>query len=512
MHDRREALKRMAAGLLAAEALSSPHAGRAANPLPLLPPPPVGDDRSAPSLRAYERQVLAQFGPHYRDVPLDVKAEFFQWLSFHYNARPGFHVFDWSSLADEPGKPPGWMPGSDTSTWNGALLCGLSYKYAVTKDPRTLEQIAAVLQGLHLCLEVTGKSGFIARSVNLAADYCHDHMLPYTAPDGTAYRYWGSPAKGTYNQVVGGYARMMMYAYRDLPPEVQQMARQDMTALVMHVIDHDYHLTDRDGNRTPYGNITPLMGSVGVPFNAQVAYLIVAAGFWFPPEDSQQSQRVLDQFRKLRGKHHVYYEDPWRSVVRPQQIGGSPFLKGQNDRAHVTYAAFVGLELEMDGCRRTNQPLDGKFFQQLGQTLSFSMEYLQRYYDSLSHLMWAATLNDRFVFDAIIEHKPNTTRAGVERGLAIAVENLRRFKLDRFQHNGVELESHRPQWVDAFKPGYHWHCPQTKIWQVTGPPTNQLYTAADYLHAYWLMRYYRLDEHPALQRLNLSALAPTRRL
>src|SRR5690606_26971229 len=100
---------------------------------PLPSPPPPGDD-SAPALRAYQQALRDHFGGDY-NIPLDVKAEYFQWAMFRYNYLPGAQVYDYCTLADEPGIPPRHVPGSDTSTWNGALLCGLSYKYAVTKDP-----------------------------------------------------------------------------------------------------------------------------------------------------------------------------------------------------------------------------------------------------------------------------------------------------------------------------------------------------------------------------------------
>lgn len=439
-------------------------------------------------------------------MPLDVKAEFYEWVMFRYHHAPGGQVYDWSMLPDEPGPPPQWVPCSDTSTWNGALLCALCYKYAVTHDPQTLERIAQVLEGMRLCLAVTDQPGLIARSVRPAEGIHHDNMLPYTAPDGRQYFYWGQPAKGTYNQIVGGYAKVMMHAYADLPPHVQQMARDDLAALVLHLIDHDYQLTNRDGSPTPYGGLTPRLGSHGVPFNAQVAYQIVATGQRFPPQDPAARQRIEEQFDVLRRQHHVYYENPLRHLVRPQNVAASPFVKGWNDRAHAIYAAFAGMELDIDRCRRAGEPLDAEFLNQLGATLLAGMDYAQQYRNSLCYFMWAGLLNDAEVFEAVVRHKPNTVRGQVERGLEVAFDELRRYPLDRFSRPGREISTGRPQSVDQFQPGYRWHQPPTSSWEVTGPATDNLHTTICYLHAYWLMRYYRLDEHPRVQKLNLPVL------
>ena len=107
--------------------------------------------------------------------------------------------------------------------------------------------------------------------------------------------------------------------------------------------------------------MTPVVATVGVPFNAQVAYLVVALGYSFPSEQANVSRRIRDAFARLRGKHHVYFEEPLRSIVLPQRIGGSPFLKGMNDRNHVTNAAFMGLALELDHARRNGAKPNTKF-------------------------------------------------------------------------------------------------------------------------------------------------------
>jgi hypothetical protein len=493
--NRRDALR---LGLAAAGGVAS---GAGLASASSLPAPPVEGDFSAASLRNYERQLLTAFGGDYRNVPLAVKADFYEWVMFHYHHAPAGQVYDWCILPPEAGPQPQRTPCSDTSTWNGALLCALSYKYAVTRDPQTLDHIAKVLEGMRLCLAVSGKPGLIVRSVRPADGVHHDKLAPLTAPDGQEYFVWGQPAKGTYNQIVGGYAKMMMHTFADLPPQVQQMAAEDLSAMVLHVIDHDYHLTNADGSRTPYGNLTPRVGAVGVPFNAQVAYQIVATGQRFPPADAAPRQRIEEQYDDLRRKHHVYYEEPWRNIVQPQRVAASPFIKGWNDRAHAIYASFAGMELDIDRARRAGVNLDGTFLNQLGATMLHGMDFASRYRNSLCYFMWAGLLSDPEVFEAVVRHKRNTVRGQVERGLEVGLDELKRYPLDRFSRPGREIETDQAASVDQFLPGYRWHQFPNLLWEPSGPATNNVYNSICFLHAYWLFRYYRLQEHPHVQRL-----------
>lgn len=478
-------------------------------PLASVPMPEAGDD-SAAALRRFERGIVAAYGGGYWEVPLEVKAEFFEWCLWRYHRTPYRQIYNRVRLATEAGTPPVWMPGPDSSTWNGALLAALSYKYAATREPETLRRLAELLDGMHLFLHVTGQPGLPARSVIYADGAVEPGMRPATGPDGTSYMIRSEAAKGTVNQIAQGYAAVMMHAYDDLPADVQRRARDDLALLALHLVNHDYHLTEPTGQRTPYGDLTPRLGSMGIPFNAQVAYLIVAAAHRFPPDDEAARSRLAEHFRTLRDKHHVYYERPWLNLVLPQRVGASPFVKGMNDRNHVTTAAFVGLQLDVAHARRAGVPLDRKFLYELGQTMNASMELLQHHRNSLCHFMWAALLNDAEVRSAVVGDDRGQSARQVEHGLRVGCEQLRRFPLDRFTYEGHEVAARGLVWVDQFRPDdYYWKCDPQATWQVTGGPTNDMYCAIDYLHAYWLLRCFRLDEHPALAAARSTILRRT---
>ena len=472
-------------------------------------PAPAEGDFTAEALRSVRARLAVRYGGHYRNVPLDIKAEFFEWQMWRYHQAPTHQVYNRVRLPSATGQLPVWIPGSDTSTWNGALLAALSYKYAVTKDPHTLDRIAGLLEGLHIFLVVTGQPGLLARSIALDEATREVGMQSFTMSDSSQIYFRSDAAKGTFNQVTMGYATMMMYAYDDLPAAVQQMARADLTAMAMHVVNHDYHLTERSGQRTRYGDLTPLMGSISVPFNAQVAYQIVATGHFYPPEDAPAKARIEQEFRRLRYDHHVYYQRPLLHLVQPQRIGASPFLKGMNDRNHVTNAAFIALALERHIARRTGNPLDPEFFYQLGRTMFWSMRALEAQNNSLCNFMWAGILSDPELFGLMIPSRADSVRAQVDRVLVRGVEQLRRFKLDRFVYYGKEHISPVPQWNDTYRPDeYYWKANPHAVWEVTGAATNEMFCAIDYLHAYWLMRYYHLQQHPVLAR-HQDVLKPT---
>lgn len=471
---------------------------------PLLPAPefgleslrPAGADFTAESLRRFHKAFQSPYGPSAREVPLEAKAEHLEWVLTHYHFTPFNQINPRITLPDQPGLPPTYQYGADTSTWNGTYLGALSYKYAVTKSPDTLQKICRLLDGMHLFLEVTGQPGLPARCV--LKESIADCNQPYTAPDGTQYFYRSDAAKGTLNQIIGGYSVMMMLVWQDLPPDKQTMARDDLQAMVYHLIAHDYQLTERDGKHTGYGDVRPLIASQSIPFNAQVAYMVVATGAYFPGGDAKAHQRIQGEFTRLRDKHHVYYEKPsktWLPLILPQKVGDNPFVKGMNDRNHVLNAAYWGLMLEHWAARREGRKLHGDFCYQLGQTMFWTMQNIQNEGNALCNFMWAGILSDPEMFSHVARDNPQATRHQADWLKGIAIEQLRRFPVDRFYEPGEEEETPTAQWVDARKKhdAYLWKADARKRWKPNGETSNIHTASLDFLHAYWLMRFWGMD-------------------
>ena len=134
----------------------------------------------------------------------------------------------------------------------------------------------------------------------------------------------------------------------------------------------------------------------------------------------------------------------------------------------------------------------------------WSMTVLDGHHNSLCNFMWAGILSDPQVFDAVIKRRQNETRRQIDRLIGAGIEQLRRFRLDRFAYGGREVTVRSPVWVDQFRADeYHWKNDANLVWQSNGEASNNAYCAIDYLYAYWLFRYYNLDQHPVARRQRL---------
>ena len=233
-----------------------------------------------------------------------------------------------------------------------------------------------------------------------------------------------------------------MYVYDDLPEPAQKQVRDDIAKFVHHVVAHKYILTDAQGRPTPHGNLTPVVASIGVPFNGQVAYLLLALANHIPADNEQVRARFAEQYHRLRYKRHSYYKDPRKSPIRPQRVGSNPLVKGMNDRNHVTAAAFVGLELERDQARRQGRKVEPWFFFRLARTMVWSMRRIGQERNALCNFMYAAIVSDSEGHSLTVKREEQGEgKAQIRRGLLDGVEQLRRFRLDRFQYPGNHTET-----------------------------------------------------------------------
>lgn len=456
---------------------------------------PADGDYTMVSLQRCQDALRRRYGATDRDIPPAEKAEFLQWVLTRYHKAPYRVVHHSVNLPDEPGLPPEYTFGDDVSTWNGALLSAMSYKYAVTRDPETLALLIEIVDGLHLCQQVTGRRGLPARCVVQSDVPVLRAHRKYVAPDGTVFHYRSDAAKGTFNQIIAGYSLLLMLVGDDLPPETRDRARHDMSEMVTHLLDHRFHITDADGKKTSYGDLTPLIGPLSVPFNAQLAYMMVAAAYQFPGPDAIAWKMARTEFKHLRQEHHVYFEDPLRVAITPQQAAGGPFVKGMNDRNHVMTASYVGLMLELDASRKMSRLPERQFLFELGQTMAWTMQQIQSERNALCNFEWAGLLRDPYVFESIVPapQRQNALRQ-LDRLVADGVEQIRRAPIDRFYRTGQKVETRDPQWIDAQRPDevYCWKVGAMSRWETTGPSTSHLSFGTDYLHAYWLMRYFRI--------------------
>lgn len=457
----------------------------------------ASDDYRAETLARCIDAIRAQYANDDREIPLDEKASFYAWQIRRYHRNSQHQVTPHVTLPTEIGDAPRHEYNADMSTWNGALLAALSYRYAATREREVLRWIEELVAGLHFFRVVTGREGLVARCVFEGATPVQDANLPYTDGENRHYQYRSDPAKGTYNQIFSGYAALLSYVYVDLQPETQQLVRQDIHALAWNLVKNEYRILGEKGTPTTYGDLRPTFLFAGIPFNAQVTYLIVATGHDLPAADLPTREDLAASYTKLR-LSHVYYRNPWLHLfLRPQRLGRSPFLDA-NDRNHLVTAAFMGLELELAKARAENRKPDPRFLQQLAQTIFHSTPALRKQHNALANFMWLALLSDEQRFSVLIPKRPERARRQAQQLLADGVEQLRRFPLDRFRWTGTTHQGKAASWMDEYRPdSYAWKIEPRLYFEKTGPRTNRLVAAIDYLHAYWIYRYFELDRSGA---------------
>jgi hypothetical protein len=243
----------------------------------------------------------------------------------------------------------------------------------------------------------------------------------------------------------------------------------------------------------------PRVGPQSVPFNAQVAYMIVAGGAGLgvnaPNADPAAVRRVRAAFEDLRAKHHVYYEAPGR-LIQPQRVGSSPIVKGMNDRQHVFAAGFASLWLEWELAKRSNSAADGRFLYEMGQTPLYAVRGVRGDRNALLAFQWGGLLMDGRRAAAMLpdprerDEEFQFARREIEEG----VEHLRRFPLSRREVIHEQAGERPDVWPAEQNPWdcYVWKADPDMTHRATGPFKNKWAAGIDYLHAYWAARYWRI--------------------
>ncbi|MEM9700930.1 MAG: hypothetical protein AAF907_00640 [Planctomycetota bacterium] len=468
-------------------------------------PPAPFSDRSADALARFEQQLTAYFGGT-RNVPFAEKAAFYDWVIRRHHlerfgdlpgGRPAAIVHQTALLPKTPDGAGAFNPGPDTLTWNGVMLAAMSYRWAVTRDPAALEWVRVLIAGLEVGMKVTGQSGLPARCLMKSDKPIGSLKLPYRLKNGVKVFVHSDAAKGTVNQIAAGLIVCQLLCRADLPAADRERAARLSLEMADHLVRHDYHLTEKTGKRTKYGDVTPRIGPQSVPFNAQVAYMIVAGGTAFGRDattaDPRAFARVKQAFDDLRGKHHVYYEVP-TLLVRPQRVGASPIVKGMNDRQHVLTAGYASLLLEWELARKANAAADGQFLYEMGRTPLYAMRGVRGQKNAMMAFQWGGLLMDGRRAAAIL---PDVRERQAEYAIGrqeieIGVEHLRRFPLSRRSWIFEKAGANPNAWAAEQRPWdcYVWKADPTMTYRQTGPLMNKWAAGIDFLHAYWAARYW----------------------
>ena len=376
----------------------------------------------------------------HQPMTLAEKAKFFEDEIDKYHRRtPYGYVLD-VSLAAPADKSEWSQHDSDNDgLWTAMYGAGECFAYAATKDPRAKERATQAFEALKFLSEVTqggsnpAPPGFPARSI-----------LPTSGPNPNESHYtperdrenqqrdplwkvisprWPTSADGKWywkcdtssDELDGHY---LMYAlYYDLvaqTEEEKQSAREVITRITDHLMDHGYNLVDHDGLPTRWGRFSPeefnkdLWWAEGRGLNSMcmLSYLKVA-------EHVTGDQKYRDAYEDLVN-NHGYASN---SMVPKVQYGSGTGNQSDDEMAFMSFYNLI--RYEDDPVRRAYYTFA---FYRYWRTEEPELSPLFNY-------IYAATAEDAF------SESPGQVRfraPGIpQEALAEAADTLVRYPLDR---------------------------------------------------------------------------------
>ncbi len=181
-------------------------------------------------------------------MTLAEKADFYEKMVEARHVRHGF-------VSDSHLKKPGDLATNMTTDsdndglWTAMYMAAQAYRYAVTGAPDARLKARRSLDAIIRLEEITGKSGFFARSIKSIDEPAPRGGEWHKTPDGK----WLWKGDTSSDEAVGhtyGYA-----LYYDLvadEPE-KEAIRKTFSRIVDHLIDNNFNLVDIDGKPTRWG-------------------------------------------------------------------------------------------------------------------------------------------------------------------------------------------------------------------------------------------------------------------
>jgi len=142
--------------------------------------------------------------------------------------------------------PPGFGPGGDSALFTGFYLAAATYRYAVTREGRDLNEILKTLRGLHILCHISGTPGVVARAAytmdpphNLWENrrkkkhvYINEANVPDILSDlGTPYPRMWFYTRTTRDQLTGLLYGLAV-AWMELPKEAKQVPKNQQSNLI----------------------------------------------------------------------------------------------------------------------------------------------------------------------------------------------------------------------------------------------------------------------------------------
>ncbi|MBI4556376.1 MAG: hypothetical protein HY706_02220 [Candidatus Hydrogenedentes bacterium] len=195
-------------------------------------------------------EILLGRNPLHYDVPLTLakKAEIFEFDLIARFVYGGQVMCKLKRPTAEIPQVTYNMP--DNAYMTGIYLGMLAMKYAVTHDANTRNQAFETIQALDLLCNVSGKNGLLARAAIPVTTPFSDDGEWYFSGDGR-YRWRANVSSDQMDGVFYGFA----LAYDLVADDAHKaIIARNARNLVDHVMEHDMHIEDVDGEATTWGH------------------------------------------------------------------------------------------------------------------------------------------------------------------------------------------------------------------------------------------------------------------
>ncbi|MBD2861507.1 ligand-binding sensor domain-containing protein [Paenibacillus oceani] len=141
--------------------------------------------------------------------------------------------------------------------WTSDYVAAQSYRYAVTGDEHAKAKAKRSMHAVMRLLAVTGRPGFFARSIchRTEAQFGKHRENPEwrLSPDGE----WEWKGDTSSDELTGHFYAYSIYYDLVADEDDKRLIRESVRAIMDHVLEHDYCLTDVDGLPTTWAVWTP---------------------------------------------------------------------------------------------------------------------------------------------------------------------------------------------------------------------------------------------------------------
>ena len=229
---------------------------------------------------------------------LDAKAEAFR-AAIHarHLSREGLLLYNVNLRTIERDLADGTYPAvADGPTFNGlfaAAACAHAEAATGAERERALADASTALAGLELLMDVTGIRGLLARSARRAPPVGVDTSEWHAATGRFAGWYWRGDV--SQDQYANGLVPAIGLCRRLFPERSRRLA----VDAASHLLSHDFQLTDPDGERTRFGDLSwrSGFGFNGIAQLTSYSVIALAARLDGDPRWAAERDRLRDHYR-----------------------------------------------------------------------------------------------------------------------------------------------------------------------------------------------------------------------